>query len=485
MKLTSSSFRALLAGAAVWLGTDSVSAHITYTGRNFGTFVADGTEAPVTIAAGNLSGAFGWADGTDGDLGDSHRLRAFRFKLTNPATVKLKVQGAVVGAAPALQYPAFSLYRGLAHLPPDSLDHDGTPSTAAHLLTLGGVQPKEGAFDALADWKIGNDDVYNTPGDPMSGIAVPASLSSFTYFGHAADGTAANYGTAPNIRGDGLADGTVEKTFLLPAGDYSVFIGGADYAAGIGAMAPYPAQGFSATLTVTQAPEPVVKGNSSSALPGAVYGSIYPPATNGAGTLAFRAGVKVAGAASTIIARRTIGVEAIAQTGTTAAGTSATWKSFGDPVLNDAGDVAFSGALNPGAGATSADDTGVWCDLRGPLQLALREGSPAPGAAPGQLFGKVAWLNLVDGVLYIAAATSDGTVKSSGVWRWDGENLTKVLVPGDSLTLLDGTSHVVAKFSKPGSSGNGNATSRLVGRDATLALLVGFADGRTEIVTFN
>jgi hypothetical protein len=485
MKLTSLPFRALLAGALGLLGTPGALAHIGYTGRNFGTFVADGSEAPVTITIGNLSGAFGWADGTDGDFGDSHRLRAFRFKLTNPGTVKLKVQGVVVGAAPALPYPAFSLYRGLAHIAPDAADHDGSPITVAYLSTLGGVQPKEGAFNALTDWKIGNEDVYNIPGDPMSGIAVPASLSSFAYFGHAADGTAANYGSAPGIRGDGLADGVVEKTFLLPAGDYSIFIGGADYAAGIGAMAPYPAQGLSATLTVTQAPEPVVKGNSSSALPGAVYGSLYPPAVNGSGTLAFRAGVKVAGVSSTIIARRTIGVEAIAQTGTPAAGTIANWKSFGDPVLNDAGDVAFTGTLVQGTGATAADDAGVWCDLRGPLQLAWREGAPAPGAAPGQLFGKVAWLNLVEGVLYLAAATSDGTVKSSGVWRWDGENLTKVLVPGDSLTLLDGTTHVVAKFSKPNSSGNGNATSRLIGRDATLALLVGFDDGRTEIVTFN
>lgn len=48
------------------------------------------------------------------------------------------------------------------------------------------------------------------------------------YVGHAADGTSANYGSAPGIQGDGNADGNVTGTFALSAGAYSVFVGGAN-----------------------------------------------------------------------------------------------------------------------------------------------------------------------------------------------------------------------------------------------------------------
>lgn len=475
----------ILAAAITLLAVHTASAHVSYTGRDFGTFTGSGSEAPVAISIGNLSSAFGWADSTDDNFGDSHRTRAFRFKLTQPATVSLRVQGATVGAASPLQFPAFSIYSGLCHVAPDAADHDASPISAAYLGTLGGVQPKEGALVALGNWKIGNEDVFNTPGDPMSGVAIPASLSSLTYVGHAADGTPANYGTAPGIAGDGVADGDVSGTVTLPAGDYTVMIGGGDYAASIGAVAPFTNYGITATLTVTQAPEVIAKGGTTSAVPGAIYTSLYSPAINGQGTLAFRAGVKAGSTSSTIIARRTLAVEAVAQTGTTATDSTANWKSFGDPVINEAGEVAFSGMLLRGSGdAVATNDLGVWTDLGGDLHLALREGTQAPGAAIGQLFTSVTWFNLQGPSLFIGAATSNGTVKSSGVWKWDGTTLSKVVVPGDSLTLLDGSTRVVRTLSKAASSANGNATSRLASSDGTLALLVTFTDGRVELLTF-
>ncbi len=474
-----------LAASIYLLGASSADAHLTYTGKDFGTLPGNGSEAPVAIAIPNLSSNFGWADGTDADFGDSHRTRAFRFKLTSPAVVNLRVQGSVVGGASALQYPAFSIYSGLAHVAPAAAAHDGSIITATYLGTLGGTQPKEGALVSLGNWKIGNEDVFNTPGDPMSGVAIPASLSSLTYIGHAADGTAANYGSVPGIHGDGVADGDVTGTVTLPAGDYTVIVGGADYAASVGAVGPFTNYGVTVTLTVSQAPDAIVKNGSSSAVTGAIYSSLYPPAINGQGTLAFRAGIKVGRVSSSIIARRTIRVAAVAQSGTNAADTDANWRSFGDPVINEAGEVAFSGLLLKGTGnAVTTNDLGLWSDLGGALKLALREGAAAPGAASGQLFTSISWFNLQEGVLFVGAATSNGTVKSSGVWKWDGSALSKIVVPGDSLTLLDGTSHVVKTVSKSASSGNGNATSRLVGSDSTLALLVTFTDGRAELVTF-
>ena len=75
-------------------------------------------------------------------------------------------------------------------------------------------------------------------------------------------------------------------------------------------------------------------------------------------------------------------------------------------------------------------------------------------------------------------------MQGRGVWKWNGENLVKIIAPGDSIVLVDGSSRVVKTFSAPASTGNGNATSRNTGEDGTLALLVTFADGSIETVTF-
>jgi hypothetical protein len=61
-----------------------------------------------TISNQAVSSNFGWADGTDDDFGDSHRLRAFRFTLnqarqvtftpeTNPTATGTSVAGLLPG----------------------------------------------------------------------------------------------------------------------------------------------------------------------------------------------------------------------------------------------------------------------------------------------------------------------------------------------------------------------------------------------------
>lgn len=233
------------------VGGVSAFAHLTYTGRDFGT-LSPGNETVSTTKAGTISSTFGWAYSTDYDLGDSHRNRAFRFTLANPGQVNIAVQATGSGN-PLL--PAFSIYSGLAHLAPDALDHDGSPITVAYLTGLfGAPNVAQGAFNALGDWTIGNEDVYNTPGDPLSGVAVAASLKSFIYQGNAADGTSSNFGSATGINGDGNADGFVSGSFYLPAGDYTLMVGGARMYSGGLPAGPYTSYGANVTLSVI--PEP-------------------------------------------------------------------------------------------------------------------------------------------------------------------------------------------------------------------------------------
>ncbi|GAB4168991.1 MAG: hypothetical protein OHK0026_05680 [Rhodocyclaceae bacterium] len=207
------------------------AAHVSYTGRDFGSFDAASTQT-VTISGQSVTGNYGWIDGADSDWGDAHRTRAFRFSITQAADVTLSFEQAAVSGKLMGLVPGFSVYQGLAHLPPDALDYDYSAVTTAYRAGLG--FPTEGGFNALGDFKLGND-----TGD----------LSTFTWKGSALDGS--------GWMGDGLPDNKVAATFHLAAGDYSVFVGGGDYLAQLPSnpnlIAGY---GLSGTITVAAVPEP-------------------------------------------------------------------------------------------------------------------------------------------------------------------------------------------------------------------------------------
>jgi hypothetical protein len=195
----------------------TTSAHIGYTGRDFGTFAGNGSEASVTISSNTVTGDFGWASGTDANLGDSHKTRAFKFSLLATGLVTLEIQGLDIirSGVPisALPHPGFSIFKGLAA----SGSHDQSAASTAYNNATYGVGNWEGSFNALGNWAVGVD-----------GAAADSPLSYFTYVANAADGIASNYGNAAGIRGDGVADGFVKSSFILGPGDYSIFMGGAD-----------------------------------------------------------------------------------------------------------------------------------------------------------------------------------------------------------------------------------------------------------------
>lgn len=246
-----------VASAALIGAGQNASAHISYSGRNFGTLEVGG--AAVVIGNQTISSSYGWADATDSDWGDSHRGRFFRFTLSSSASVIITVArnnlgNQTLGNGTANSFlPAVSLYSGLAQgtvsvnqttangtvTRTEALAHD---SSALSVSSRG--NGTEGSFRSLTNFSIGNEDTYNTAGVAESGILIPARLVTFTYIGNAADGTAANYGNATGINGDGIADGFLTATFLdLPPGDYSIFVGGADYNAQLTQIGTFPTYG--------------------------------------------------------------------------------------------------------------------------------------------------------------------------------------------------------------------------------------------------
>lgn len=209
--------------AAALFAPALASAHVSYTGRDFGGY--GGAGGSLTIANQAVSGNYGWADGLDDDFGDTHKLRAFRFTLTETMEVTLSVAANAAATTTSVGglLPGFSIYQGLAHLKPLKPDYDYSAGSQAYLDSLGGV-PKEGAFRAMNDWAFTNDD-----NDP---------LSWFHYRGYAAD--------------DNL-DGYASGSFVLGPGDYSVFIGGAHYIAQLDSAAP--SYGLAATFSAAPVPE--------------------------------------------------------------------------------------------------------------------------------------------------------------------------------------------------------------------------------------
>lgn len=210
------------------LTTPHVQAHVSYSGRTFGTF--DGlSNASATISNQTVSGNFGWADAADADWGDSHKVRWFQFTLTNAAEVTFTAS-ANPGATPTPMgglIPGFSLYSGVA----PSAAHDGTDLTLAYRNSLG--FPTEGALNTLGDFQIGN----------------TSTIKQLTFIGHALDGV--------GYLGDGAADGVTSRTFSLAAGTYSLIVGGGDYLAQLTRNPQFAsAYGLTASLSVSPVPEP-------------------------------------------------------------------------------------------------------------------------------------------------------------------------------------------------------------------------------------
>ena len=245
-------FRSAFIAAAAALACLPALSHVSYTGRDFGTLTGL-EDLSVSITNQAVSGNFGWADAADADWGDSHKARWFRFTLTHDADVTITAAAkadATVSSVGGL-VPAFSLYRGLAPITIDtqgnsSLSYDSATVSQAWRATLPFVT--EGAWNALGDFKMGND----------AGV-----LGDLIHIGHSADGTGAH--------GDGDADGQTTRTFRLPAGTYSLVIGGNVYEAQTAGMPGNTGSfGLSATLSISPVPEPSGVGLVSAGLLGAL-----------------------------------------------------------------------------------------------------------------------------------------------------------------------------------------------------------------------
>lgn len=125
-KKMSCAFRTLIAAViavGAMTGANNAAAHVDYIDLNLtGGSATDGMNR------------FGWIDGADADLGDSHQVSFFKFHLNEASLVDITM----TGANEAGLNPAFTLYAGLM----GDLAHDNT--------SFDPLNPLDGSFNSIA-----------------------------------------------------------------------------------------------------------------------------------------------------------------------------------------------------------------------------------------------------------------------------------------------------------------------------------------------
>ena len=106
------------------------------------------------------------------------------------------------------------------------------------------------------------------------------------------------------------------------------------------------------------------------------------------------------------------------------------------PRFNNAGQIAFTATLT-GPDVVFTNDAGVWAGSTGAVALVAREGDPAPGTAPGVVFGNGITtepvLNGAGEVVFTTTLTGPGVDASnnSGLWAGGAGSLGLVVRAGD------------------------------------------------------
>jgi hypothetical protein len=151
-----------------------------------------------------------------------------------------------------------------------------------------------------------------------------------------------------------------------------------------------------------------------------------------------------------------------AREGDAAPGTSATFgqlTDFGGIVLNDSGRITFRGSLL-GAGVTGANDTGLWSDRSGTLQLIARAGNQAPGVPAGALFASPnsAVMNGAGHVGFVASLVGPGVngTNDDGIWADRGAGLELVVRTGDRAPGTPADVNFFGTYGRPVMNANGD-----------------------------
>ena len=125
----------------------------------------------------------------------------------------------------------------------------------------------------------------------------------------------------------------------------------------------------------------------------------------------------------------------------TPSGVTFDWVGWDTPILNAAGQTAFSGTLT-GPGVDATNYSGIWYGNAGALSLVARDGEPAPGFPAGVHLGDMfdPVLNGAGQMAFPARLQGDGIDNSnnSAIWSVDSGSMSLVAREGDVAPGTDG-----------------------------------------------
>ncbi len=193
------------------------------------------------------------------------------------------------------------------------------------------------------------------------------------------------------------------------------------------------------------------------------------------------------------------GLALVARTGSQAPGTDVNFSSFGSLVLNDAGQVAFSGNIT-GVGVTSSNNNGIWSEGGGSgLALVARTGSQAPGTPGGVNFGSFGSnggtplvLNGAGQTAFLGNLTGAGVNGSNGtgIWATDADGQLQMIVREGELfdvsnDPLSQDLRLISNLSLITGSGGEDGRAASFNDAGQLAFLARFTDGSSGIFVAN
>lgn len=168
---------------------------------------------------------------------------------------------------------------------------------------------------------------------------------------------------------------------------------------------------------------------------GGNYSSFVRPVINDAGQIAFSALLTGGSASTGVFAGVPGSLQTVALQGS-AAPAGGNYVSFLAPaLLNSAGQIAFRANLTGGS-ATS----GIFVGTAGSLQATVLQGSPAPGGGTFSLFNFAPQLNGLGQVAFLATLTGAGvnTTNDIGLYAGSPGSLLKIVREGDIIDVNPG-----------------------------------------------
>jgi hypothetical protein len=164
------------------------------------------------------------------------------------------------------------------------------------------------------------------------------------------------------------------------------------------------------------------------------------------------------------------------------------FETFDDPVLNAAGQVAFSAGLM-GPGITTANNFGIYCGTPGNLTMVAQVGEQAPGTSAGTVFStlSVPIFNGLGNMLIAAAVTSNGGGNDNyGLWFANAATgtLSLVALDGNPFQVAPGDIRTLSNIQLAGAyAGDEIGVSRALNDSNEFTFVASFTDGSSGVFT--